>query len=85
LGIKNSYLLPIYSTFKVQKLGCSDKTPSGRKGKDLDYYWKGAVKNLDKELELYKHDVESMRDREIGGRRGQEGNNPSTSLSITIE
>jgi hypothetical protein len=45
------------------------------------------VKNLDKELELYEllHDVESMRDREIGGQRGQEGNNLSMSLSITIE
>ena len=40
----------------------------GRKGKDLDYYWKGAVKNLDKELELYEllHDVESMREDEAG-------------------
>jgi len=41
----------------------------------LDYYWKGAVKNLDKELELYEllQDVESMREDEAG----HEGTNDS--------
>jgi hypothetical protein len=51
-----------------------DETPSGRPGKDIDYFWKGAVRNLDKELELYDllQDVENMRseDSEAGEQQG---------------
>jgi hypothetical protein len=55
-----------------------DKTPSGQKGKYLDYYWKGVVKNLNRELELYKllQDVESVREDETGPGR-------SNSTSVT--
>ena len=69
-------LIPLGQLFHFQKPGSSDdKTPSREKGKDLDYYWKDAIKNLDKELELYEllQDVESTREDEAG----HEGTNDS--------
>jgi hypothetical protein len=61
-------LIPLAKLFHFQLDSSDNETPSGRKGKDLDYYWKGAIKNLDKELELYKllQDVETMREDEAG-------------------
>lgn len=58
--------------FHFQKPGLSEETPSGRVGKDVDYFWKGAVKNLDKELELYDllQDVENTRSQEAAEQLG---------------
>jgi len=70
-------LIPLIEIFHFQKPGSPDiETPSGCKGKDLNYYWHGAVKNLDKELELYYllQEVKNMR-REAVANDAPGGNN----------
>jgi len=72
-------LIPLAELFHFEKLDpleIPDRTPSGRKGKGIDYYWKGAVRNLGRELELYKllQDIEGTRDDETG--QGSSGSTP---------
>jgi hypothetical protein len=45
-------LIPLAKLFRYELNG-SQPLPSGRSPNGLDLYWKGAVKNLDKEMELY--------------------------------
>ena len=45
-------LIPLAKLFWYE-LNRSQPLPSGRSAIGLDLYWKGAVKNLDKEMELY--------------------------------
>ena len=70
--------MPLIELFHFQKPGSPDiETPSGRKGKDLNYYWHGAVKNLDKELELYDllQEVDNTRREEAVANDAPGGNN----------